>query len=392
MQEVLKQYKFKFFVITLITLCSVLGITSVPPAFPAISEHFNIPLKQIGILMGVFTLPGIILNPIFGYLADRYSRQAILIPSMILFAIAGFLCIYAQSFEQLVILRLIQGIGTASLGALNISLIGDVFPQEERSKFTGYNSVILSLGTAFFPLIGGKLTTFAWYATFYLSLFAFIVAILYIIAFRNTPHTNSKLSLIEIKESLKDRQFLNIIFLNTISYFIVIGCLFTYLPFHLRDKFQLESQGYGLYLFILSIAAAISASQLKRVLQYIKEITIVRIQLGMYGLSLLIMPFMDLNYIFIPIIIFGTAFGLGLPGLQYWVLRITPQPRRGSITAMHRATTQVGQTFGPILMGYILNEILISNDVSNIFLIGVAISTTTIIISFFTYKPLKVAK
>jgi ACDE family multidrug resistance protein len=145
-----------------ITLLGVMGVASITPAFPEIATHFQIPYKKVGWLITVFTLPGIALTPVLGVLADRYGRKTILAPALFLFALAGFACSQVNDFETLIVLRFIQGIGAASLGSLNVTLIGDIFKNEQRPAAMGYNASVLSLGTAAYPAIGGALTMISW--------------------------------------------------------------------------------------------------------------------------------------------------------------------------------------------------------------------------------------
>lgn len=71
-----KLYKDRnLLIVFCITLTAVLSVTSISPAFPMIADVFNISDTQIGLLITVFTLPGIILAPIIGILADRLGRK-----------------------------------------------------------------------------------------------------------------------------------------------------------------------------------------------------------------------------------------------------------------------------------------------------------------------------
>ena len=72
-----------------VTLMAVLGVTSITPAFPSIMRELGITGSQVGLLITSFTLPGVILAPFLGVLADRFGRKKILVPSLFLFAIAG---------------------------------------------------------------------------------------------------------------------------------------------------------------------------------------------------------------------------------------------------------------------------------------------------------------
>lgn len=114
---------------------------------------------QVGLLITVFTLPGVVLTPIWGVLSDRYGRKRVLVPSLILFGLAGGACALARNFELLMVLRTIQGVGAAALGAINVTIVGDLFSGRERTAALGYNSSVLSSATAAYPAIGGALAT-----------------------------------------------------------------------------------------------------------------------------------------------------------------------------------------------------------------------------------------
>ncbi len=62
-------------VIFLITLMGVMGVAVLAPAFPEIAENLGISKSDVALLITVFTLPGIILAPIIGVLADRFGRK-----------------------------------------------------------------------------------------------------------------------------------------------------------------------------------------------------------------------------------------------------------------------------------------------------------------------------
>jgi MFS transporter, ACDE family, multidrug resistance protein len=110
-----------------VTLMAVLGVSSITPALPEIRDAFGVTSGQVGLLITVFTVPGVALTPVLGVLSDRYGRRKILVPALLLFGIAGGLCAFARGFELLLALRLLQGMGAAALGTLNVTVIGDIF-------------------------------------------------------------------------------------------------------------------------------------------------------------------------------------------------------------------------------------------------------------------------
>ena len=109
-------------IIFAVTLMAVLGVSSITPAFPNIVRELGVSSSQVGLLITFFTLPGIILAPFLGVLADRIGRKRILVPSLFLFAIAGTACAFIHQFHMLLLLRALQGAGAAALAVGVVAL------------------------------------------------------------------------------------------------------------------------------------------------------------------------------------------------------------------------------------------------------------------------------
>jgi MFS family permease len=83
-----------------VTLMAVPGTSSITPAFPTIVRELGVSSGQVGLLITVFTLPGILMTPLLGVLSDRYGRKKILVPALLLFGIAGGACAFARDFKR----------------------------------------------------------------------------------------------------------------------------------------------------------------------------------------------------------------------------------------------------------------------------------------------------
>ena len=71
----------------LITMITIMGVNIVAPAFPSVVRELGISPQEVGLLVTIFTLPGIFLTPLYGILADRYGRKKILVPSLFILVI-----------------------------------------------------------------------------------------------------------------------------------------------------------------------------------------------------------------------------------------------------------------------------------------------------------------
>jgi len=350
-------------IIFAITLMGVMGVVSITPAFPLITAHFNIDNKQVGLLITAFTLPGIFLTPILGILADLLGRKTILVPSLFLFAIAGFMCSQADSFQELLMLRFIQGIGGASLGALNATLIGDIFTGTDRATAMGYNASILTVGTAAYPLIGGSLAMIGWNFPFYFPLMAVPLGITVTLFLKNPLIKSRDPFLSHLKGtllSLSDKRVLGLFLLNILTFMVLYGSYLTYFPIKLEESFGSKSFFIGLVLSSSSITTAITAAQLGKLYKRFNQERLLIFSFIMYALSLILIPLMPYSILmFVPAMIFGFAQGINIPNIQTMLVNLAPTKHRGAFMSINGMILRVGQTLGPMFAGlfYIIGGI-----------------------------------
>ncbi|EPR37910.1 major facilitator superfamily MFS_1, partial [Desulfovibrio sp. X2] len=153
-----------------VTLMSVLGVSTVIPVIPNLAEAFSLDPAHVGLVMAAFTLPGVFLTPVWGVVADRMGRRKVLLPSLVVFALAGASCALAKSFVVFLALRVVQGSAAAALGVISATLLGDFFHGQDLATATGLNAAMLAMGMAGYPLFGGILGLLGWRWPFLLPL------------------------------------------------------------------------------------------------------------------------------------------------------------------------------------------------------------------------------
>jgi len=108
-------------------------------------------------------------SPIWGALADRHGRKLMVERSMFGGTVVLLLMGFAQSAEQLVLLRAVQGLITGTIGAAN-ALVAAETPREQTGYAMGLLQVGLGIGLAIGPLIGGALAdAISYSAAFYVT-------------------------------------------------------------------------------------------------------------------------------------------------------------------------------------------------------------------------------
>jgi MFS family permease len=338
-----------------VTLIAVMGIASITPAFPGIIRYFGISTQQVGWLIAAFTLPGIFLTPVIGILADRYGRKLVLVPSLFIFGVAGFLCSFMHDFHALLIFLFFEGIGAAGLSSINITLIGDLYSGEKRTALMGYNASILSIGTASYPALGGFIAAFGWQYIFYLPLLALPLG--FFVIFRlNNPEPKDHQGMAEyfrrIWTTINQRNVWGLFLVNMLVFVLLYGSYLTYFPILLSERFQATSVQIGLMMSIMSLVTAATSSQLWRINKWMQSKNILLLGSSFYFLAMISLLFSQ-NWlqVVLSIMVFGLGHGLLVPSIQNLLVGFASIKERGAFMSVNSMVLRIGQTVGPLLIG-----------------------------------------
>ncbi len=363
-----------------VSLMAVLGVASVTPAFPGLRQALNVSAQNLSWLVAVFTLPTVVLGPIIGILADRIGRKKILVPSLLLFGIAGAACAFARDFNLLLLLRFLQGIGAASLLSLSVTLIGDLYTGARRATAMGYNASVSSIGTATYPTIGGALAGIGWYYPFLLPLLAIPIGLL-VLFFLKNPEPKGTRNLQEYLrnafKSLKNRQIVGLFIASAANFVLLYGAFVTYLPSLIADAFKAPPFTIGLFLSSVSVAIAFTSSQLGRLTTRFSETILIRASFVFYAVALLTIPFIpSLWLLLIPTTLFGIGLGIGFPSIQTLLVTLAPKEYLATVISVNGTFFGLGQTLGPLLMALAYGI----GGIDSVFYAGVGFAIATLIV------------
>jgi ACDE family multidrug resistance protein len=378
-----------FYIIQAVTLMAVMGVSSISPAFPRIMEALNISETEVGLLIVAFTIPGVVMTPFIGVLADRVGRKRLLVPSLFLFSLAGSACALVTEFNILIALRVVQGFGAAALTTLNLTVLGDLYQGERRAAALGLNASVLNVGIAAYPLLGGALAVFAWNYPFLLPLLAIPVGFFTLFGLKN-PEPRSRENLREYLGSawsyLKNIKVAGAFTAGVVYFIVLYGPYQTYLSLYLDDAFGASSFIIGVVLSSMAVTSALVSSQLGKIVRLISVPDLVKLGFVLEAVSLALVPFLPgAGFMLISTFIVGLAMGVLLPGLMTYIASVPPLEYRAVMMSINSAMLRLGQTLGPLIFGLVY----LHADFKGVFLYGAALALLAAVVGFVGAKVIR---
>ncbi|WP_410511342.1 MFS transporter [Paenibacillus sp. BR2-3] len=352
-----------------IPLIMTLGNSMLIPVLPKIKSELHLSSLQVSLIITVFSLVAAFSIPVLGYLSDRFSRKAVIIPSLFLYGIGGILAGFAaaqfsNAYVWILVGRTLQGIGAAGTAPIAMALTGDLFKGSEESKVLGLVEASNGFGKVISPILGSLIALIIWYGVF----FAFPVVVLVSII----------LTWVFIKEKKKEKEAPGIkkyvsgllsVFKHEgrwlfTAYLAGATCLFTlfgilfYLSEILEKTHIIDGVMKGLVLAIPLLVMCTTS--------YTTGSKIGKDQKLMKKLIVLGFIFMTVSYgcltfisnlsLFIAVLALSSlGTGLILPCINSFITGAVGKERRGFVTSLYGSVRFFGVAIGPPLFGWLMD-------------------------------------
>jgi MFS family permease len=286
-------------------------------------------------------------------LADRIGRKKVLVPSLVVYALAGSACAFTTDFNLLLLLRFIQGTGGASLSALNNTVIGELFSGRQRMEAMGYNASVQGTTMLGYPLLGGAVALLGWNYPFLLPLVGIFVA--WLVAFKlNNPEPKRRLPMSEYMGSalrgVANRRMLALFATNLITTSVSFGVLIVYIAVLMKERFGAGPLVIGAIVAASPVVSTIMSTQAGRIreLMSFRQMLVSGLVLSGIGVWLNVsMP--TLVLLLVPAFLRGLAQGVLNPSVNTLVAEFAPVDSRAAVMALNSMMFRVGQTFGPLV-------------------------------------------
>ncbi|MGG1948097.1 Bcr/CflA family efflux MFS transporter [Trinickia sp. NRRL B-1857] len=262
--------------IVLINSCVilVLGLFSIDlynPALPSIVAAIKISHAQAESLV-VYYLAGFALSQLwYGPASDRHGRVRIIAVSLLLAALGNLLTAFARTGNELMLCRLITGLGAGGCPVISRAVLSDVFKEKKSlTQALAVFSMASQVSPAFAPMIGGVITLYLSWRYNFAALFALTLAGLFIVKTtlpETRPEHASRASgnaFASYKILMSSATFMVYSIVSALLFAVTIG-YYTISPFIFQDHYRLTSAQNGLLYVFYAVGIVIGSFATKNI-------------------------------------------------------------------------------------------------------------------------------
>lgn len=154
-------------VLGMIAFCVAVGFGVLIPVLPVFARSFGVGNLQVGMVVSVFALLRLASSPFCGRMINRAGERLVLATGIFIVALSSGLAGISQTYEQLLVLRGIGGVGSAMFTVSAMTLLLNAVDTRLRGRAAGFFQGGFLIGGMTGPAIGGLLATISITAPFF---------------------------------------------------------------------------------------------------------------------------------------------------------------------------------------------------------------------------------
>jgi MFS family permease len=345
-------------VLSSVVFLVMLGIAIILPVLPLYAESLGADVFLAGVLVGALPAARVFLDLPAGTMGDRYGNPRMMRYGLGIIAISSFAAAIAFSYWMLLLVRVLEGIGSAFYVTSSLATLAKIVPMEKRGRYMGSYVNMLLVGQVVGPVVGGAVSI-QWglrapFAAYGLAAVAGLVLLVLTLPQRE-GRVEARIQWRTAGRLLKDRSFFTVNLGSLAAFFMRGGIIATVLPFFINLNWGLTEAdtavAAGLLVTVIALASMATMYPSGWLAdRYGRKPTFVT-SLVLMGL---VIPFVfftvDLASAIPITVVFGLVLGLHGP-LASWVTDLAPQDSMGTAMGLYRTIADAGYFLGSVLLG-----------------------------------------
>jgi MFS transporter, DHA1 family, multidrug resistance protein len=238
------------------------------PSFPDIGTDLAASHAQMQQTLSLYMFAAALSTLVYGPLSDSFGRRRVIMIALGIYTVASIGCAYAVNIQELILLRVGQGLSASAGMVIGRAMIRDVFHGADAQRVMARVMLLFGIAPAFAPIIGGWLhDMFGWRAVFFfLAVVALLLLVMVLFGSRETlpPERRHSIHPVAVGRAyamaLRNGHFMALVF----CFALMFGAFFIYVAGAPTVIYEFLGLGVNDFwvLFVPSVAAIMLGSQI----------------------------------------------------------------------------------------------------------------------------------
>lgn len=366
-QSVYAEFPQQFWVVVAVSFIDRIGGTLLFPFFALyITQRFEVGMTTAGIILGLFSVFGLIGGFLGGALADKFGRRSIILFGLVFSAVTTLALGFVTELNMLYPLAIFIGTLSSIAGPAHGALIADLLPENKRQEGFGILRVVANMSWLIGPTIGGFFASRDFMILFVTdAVISTVVAILFALFIRESQ--SAKVHEKEQSESIlstlqgyalviRDKAFTAFILASVIVGFVYLQ-MYNTLSVFLRDEHGINAQGYGLLMSTSAITVILFQFSVSRFIKYRPPFLMLMVGSLFYAIGFSLFGVFGVLWLFaLNVVIITIGEMIHMPTMQALTAEFAPEEMRGRYMAVFDLTWAIPAAIGPGLAGYVIDN------------------------------------
>lgn len=340
-----------------------LGYGVISPAMPSFARSFGVSIKAVTFLVTAFSLSRLCFAPISGLLAQRLGERRIYIAGLLIVGVATAACAFSQTYWQLLLFRVISGIGSTMFYVSALGLMIHISPADVRGRIAGIFTTSFMIGAVCGPAIGGLTGSLGLAAPFIVYGAAMlVVAVVLHYGLRNStlaappPPTRSTVTM---REALRFRAYWSALLSNFATGWAAFGLRVALVPLFVSDVMHRSIGIIGLVLGAFAAGNAVAVIPAGYLSDRMGRRTLLIVGLAASGVATICLGVVSsLTAFMVAAFVSGATTGIFMAPMQAAVADILgSQARAGTPVAAVQMLSDLGAIVGSMAVGWVAEQL-----------------------------------
>jgi MFS family permease len=367
LSKIYHEFPSKFWIVVLVHFIDGIGGTLLFPFFTLyITQKFGVGMTQAGLILGAFSLFGLIGSMVGGALTDKFGRRRLILFGLVFSALSTLLLGLVDTLAALYPLVVVIGLLSNISGPAHNAMIADLLPEKQRSEGFGILRVVGNLAWIIGPTIGGLVAARSFFALFVIdSILSCIVAFIFykLIPETRPAETEAKSrnesvwqTVAGYRHVLRDFAFMAFLVASMLM-LLVYQQMYNTLPVYLRDTHGLTPSAYGFLLTSSAITVVFFQFWITRRVKDRRPFVMMALGALFYAIGFSMFGLVSAYALFVlAVVVITIGEMIIMPISQALAANFAPVEMRGRYMAVYGLCWAIPSMFGPGAAGWILDN------------------------------------